>query len=158
MPLTPRFHELIDELDLPEAAWHLKRTNTWTEKHADKKDIRNGYKQIMNLVSNKNNCVNTLLEKVEKELESITPMDILLKQRQEATLEQWWQPVTNESAQTHYNNTIQTIKRRLILERTKRHAETILNGWLTVIQWGGKDKEQHSFVIVKKIEWIQKAA
>jgi hypothetical protein len=43
----------------------------------------------MNLISNKNNCVNALLEKVEKELESITPMDILLKQRQEATLEQW---------------------------------------------------------------------
>lgn len=158
MPLTPRFHELIDELDLPEAAWHLRRTNTWTEKPAGKKDIKNGYRQIMNLVSNNNNCVKAILEKVEKELENITPMDILLKQRQEATLEQWWQPIPSETSHSHYNKIIQTITRRLLLERTKRHAEIILNGWLTVIQWGGQDREQHSFAIIKKVEWIQKAA
>jgi hypothetical protein len=85
MPLTPRFHELIEELDLPQAAWHLSRTNTWTEIHATPEDINEGHELIMRLINNQNNCVATILDWIEKELQDITPMEILLVRRQEAT-------------------------------------------------------------------------
>ena len=133
MPLTPRFHQLIDELNLPEAAWHLSRTNSWTESHATQEEINNWRTQILNLLHNENDCVNTVLAWVERELETIDPMDILLQKRQEETLKQWGQPI--EQSNEEYGKTIRAIMRRVLLEKTRRQANLILDGGFQVIQW-----------------------
>lgn len=54
-------------------------------------------------------------------------MEILLVRRQEATLQQWGASVMDEGPRNHYNRIIQTITRRLLLEKTKKNAKHILN-------------------------------
>lgn len=158
MPLTPRFHELIEQLDLPQAAWHLSRTNTWTEIHATQEDINEWHELIMRLINNENNCVTTILDWIEKELQDITPMDILLTQRQEATLQQWGTSVIEEGPRNHYNRIIQTITRRLLLEKTKRQAERILNWGFNIIQWWASDAEPRRLTIGTSDGQVKQAA
>ncbi|MBP7806804.1 hypothetical protein KA057_03915 [Candidatus Gracilibacteria bacterium] len=158
MPLTPRFHELIEELDLPQAAWHLSRTNTGTEIHATPEDINEGHELIMRLINNQNNCVATILDGIEKELQDITPMEILLVRRQEATLQQWGASVMDEGPRNHYNRIIQTITRRLLLEKTKKNAKHILNGGFKIIQGGESTSEPRKLTVSTSDEQMKKAA
>ncbi len=158
MPLTPRFHELIEELDLPQAAWHLSRTNTWTEIHATPEDINEGHELIMRLINNQNNCVATILDWIEKELQDITPMEILLVRRQEATLQQWGASVMDEGPRNHYNRIIQTITRRLLLEKTKKNAKHILNWGFKIIQWWESTSEPRKLTVSTSDEQMKKAA
>jgi len=137
MPLTSRFDELIHELDLPGAAWHLGRTNSWTEHQATEEEIEKGRQQILDLVSNKNDSVWRILDQISKELEIIEPWSVLLRRRQEATLASWGKPVTDNEWAAEYADTINKIKQRMLLEKIKRQAELILNGWFEVIQGGG---------------------
>ncbi len=141
MPLTPRFDELISELDLPAAAWHLGRTNSWTEKHATPKEIQRGRKKILDLVNNKNGSVQKILQKTDQKLEKMEPWEVLLRRRQEATLASWGKPVTDTEWTTEYTDTINKIKQRTLLEKIKKQAELILSGWFEVIQGGVKMEE-----------------
>lgn len=158
MSLTPRFHELIEELDLPQAAWHLSRTNTWTEIHATQEDINEWHELIMRLINNQNNCVATILDWIEKELQDITPMEILLVRRQEATLQQWGASVIEEGPRNHYNRIIQTITKRLLLEKTKKNAEHILNWGFKIIQWWASVGESRKLIISTDETQVKMAA
>lgn len=164
MPLTPRFNELIEQLDLPQAAWHLSRTNSWTENHATPQEIERGRKKILNLVSNKNGSVQKILQKTDQKLEKMEPWEVLLQRRQEATLASWGKPVNDKDWTKEYTDTINKIKQRTLLEKIKKQAELILNGWFEVIQGGVKTEEgkqvsstKHT-LIINQTERHQKAA
>lgn len=81
MPLTPRFEELVEKLFLPDAAWHLSRTNAGTINHASESEILEGKERILQLLNNIDGCVTKILAKTESELARIKPMETLLLQK-----------------------------------------------------------------------------
>jgi hypothetical protein len=112
----------------------------------------------MRLINNQNNCVATILDWIEKELQDITPMEILLVRRQEATLQQWGASVMDEGPRNHYNRIIQTITRRLLLEKTKKNAKHILNWGFKIIQWWESTSEPRKLTVSTSDEQMKKAA
>lgn len=143
MPLTPRFHELIEELDLPEAAWHLSRTNTWTEIHATEEEIEKGKETILALLQDKGDCVTRILAQIESDLEKLDPLNILLKKRPLGA------PFDGD------------IAKRLGLEKRKKQAQLILEGRFQVIQGegagGNNTSYEQRFVVGERVQ-LQDAA
>lgn len=81
MPLTPRFEELVEELNLPDAAWHLSRTNAGSPNNASESELLEGKERVLRLLHNTDNCVTEILAKTESELAQIKPMETLLLQK-----------------------------------------------------------------------------
>lgn len=81
MPLTPRFEKLVKELNLPDAAWHLSRTNAGTGTHAEESELLEGRERVLCLLYNVDDCVTKILAETESELARIKPMETLLLQK-----------------------------------------------------------------------------
>lgn len=134
MPLTPRFEELVRELNLPDAAWHLSRTNAGTENHAEESEILEGRERVLRLLYNVDDCVTKILAETESELARIKPMETLLLQKLQ------WTPYDGD------------IARRLSLEKVRKQAQLILDWWLIASKTGTMPSPQSLFKITRNTD------
>ncbi len=132
MPLTPRFEELVEELNLPDAAWHLSRTNAGTANNASESELLEGKARVLKLLNNTDQYVSNILAEIESELDQIEPMEMLLLQKPQ------WTPYDGD------------IARRLNLEKVRRNAKVILDWWLTAEEISTIPSPQNLFTIRKK--------
>lgn len=50
MPLSARFDELVENLELKDALWHLERANAGTDYHATEAEIAQGYRLLLDII------------------------------------------------------------------------------------------------------------
>lgn len=126
MPLTPRFDELIAELDLENAEWHLKRTNAWTE-IATQGEIDEGEAIIQQLLTNESGRVEQILGNAQESLEELRSIRELLVARGDSARNTWWAtPEEDPEEHDRYKNIISDIRTRQSLETLIRRAKNIL--------------------------------
>jgi len=127
MPLSPRFEELTNELDLQGALWHLQRATSWVNK-ATEEELMEWYSRILQLSQNTGECVTKILEKTTQELRDMPSRELLLKNRDIHVRES-----CARKGDENYHNTIRDLTKHVYLSKLVRQAQILLQGkWVQV--------------------------
>jgi hypothetical protein len=127
MPLSPRFEELMDELELKDALWHLQRANAWVNQ-ATEEELMEWYSRILQLAQNTGECITRILEKTTQELSRMLSRESLLKNRN---------IYVHDSCERrdnwNYNKTICDLAEHVRLSRLVKQAQILQQGeWVQI--------------------------
>jgi len=127
MPLSPRFEELMDGLELKGALWHIQRATSWVN-NATEEELMEWYSQILQLSQNTGGCITKILEETAQELSDMPSRELLLKNRDVHIRDSW-----ARKGDQNYHNTIRDLTRYSRLSRLEQQAQILQEGkWVQI--------------------------
>ena len=137
MPLSPRFEELMDGLELKDALWHLQRTNLGREKATQERiitatddEIIAWYSRVLALAWDGGRLVSQILEETPKTIDTLPPLEVLIEKRGNL-VRQWWVTQNDDAIHAPYQEVVWEIAEYVRLSKLQKQAQKLQNGdWI----------------------------
>ena len=123
MPLSPRFEELMNGLELKDALWHLQRANSWVNQ-ASEEELIEWYSRILQLIQNTAECVTTILEETSQEREKMESIEKMLEKR-DTFIRQGWINQDDNVIREPYQEVIWEIAEYVRLSKLLKQAQML---------------------------------